>query len=255
MRRLPILAIVVSSVIGCAPVPPPSYNPPGPYGPAPMIPNPVMVPVADRDFTWDQIVDVVDDYFKVEREERVRVAGEVLVEGRIDTYPQSAATLLEPWRDDSVTSYDRLEATLQSIRRRAFVRVSPTEGGYLVEVNVIKELEDVPRPEHATTGGHNFRHDNSIRRYESPGNEIPDGDSGRISPVGSQPRQQQPTNGWIPQGRDANLENEILAKIYGRLGAINLPQPYAPAPSYAAPGGFVPNQPPPPLPSINPPVY
>ena len=80
----------------------------------------------------------------------------MLTEGRIDTYPVTGATLLEPWRGDSVTNYDRLEATLQSIRRRCFVRVIPEPASYLIDVQVFKELEDLPRPTMSTAGAATF---------------------------------------------------------------------------------------------------
>ena len=45
-------------------------------GPAPVpqqqvvLANPTVVPAVDREYAWNQIVDVVDDYFKIEREVR-----------------------------------------------------------------------------------------------------------------------------------------------------------------------------------------
>ena len=94
---------------------------------------------------WDQIVDVVDDYFKIEKEERVRLVGDLLTEGRLDTYPRGGSTIFEPWGNDSANAYEKLESTLQSIRRIAQVRVIPAQAGFQVEVIVYKELEDVPR--------------------------------------------------------------------------------------------------------------
>ncbi len=172
------------------------------FGPPPMVPNPVAVSVTDRDFVWDQVVDVVDDYFRIKKEERVRLMGDLLTEGRIDTYPRSASTIFEPWNKDSVTSYDRWEATLQSLRRIGLVRVIPSPEGFFIDVQVFKELEDLPRPESGAVTLANsaeLRNDNSLKRVESP--------------VGGQ----QPSLGWIPQGRDVALEQEILAQIQARL--------------------------------------
>jgi hypothetical protein len=167
-------------------------------GPPP-IENPMFVPALDREFLWNQAVDAVDDYFRIEREERVRLIGGVLTEGRIDTFPITGSTIFEPWRNDSTPGYEKMHATLQSIRRRALLRVIPTEGGYLLDVAVHKELEDLDKPEHATAGGATLRHDGSIVRQE--------GGSGRYSV----------TLGWIPLGRDVTLEQRILADLRARL--------------------------------------
>jgi len=122
-------------------------------------------------------------------------------EGRIDTAYQGGATWLEPHRDDSVGSFNRWESTFQTIRRIATVRVIPDQGGYLVEVVVNKELEDLPRPEHATAGAATFRTDGSL----------PSARADRVSRTFSSPR-------WIPLGRDAALETRMLADIQARLG-------------------------------------
>jgi hypothetical protein len=183
-------------------------------GPVVVPQNNVVVPVVNPDFVWDQVVDVVDDDFEIEREDRVKQVGGIMTEGSIDTFPLTGATLLEPWRRDSVGWDERLESTLQSIRRRAFVRVVPDPSGYLVDVTVIKELEDVPRPEKATAGAATFRYDTSLERdteFATDPYRIP-GDPAR--PNG--PRTL--TAGWIPLGRDPKLEQKMLAKIKERLG-------------------------------------
>lgn len=161
--------------------------------------NPLFVPITDHDFVWDQVVDEIDNYFKISLEERVRVVGNVLTEGRIETYPAAGATLLEPWRKDAATHYEKLLSTLQSVRRHAVVRVAPTEGGYSIEVAVFKELEDVSRPEHATAGATALRHDGSLVRVQL---------RDEASPA---------TLGWIPQGRDTALEQRIIGHLRGRF--------------------------------------
>jgi hypothetical protein len=179
----------------------------------------LVLPPSDRDFVFDQIVDVVDDYFEIDHEERLKVVGTEPVEGRIDTFPLTGATLLEPWRRDSVGFYERLESTLQSIRRTANVRIIPNATGapgYLVDVAVWKELEDVPQPIQASAGAATFRYDTSLQRdteFDTDPNRIP-GDPAR--PNG--PRT--PTIGWIPLGRDPNLEQAIIGKIQARLGGV-----------------------------------
>lgn len=168
-------------------------------GPPVLLDNPMFVPAIDREFLHNQTVDAVDDYFKIEREERVRLIGGILTEGRIDTYPKIGSTLLEPWRGDSTPGYERLHATLQSIRRKATVRIIPTEGGYLLDVVVQKELEDLNKPENATAGGATQRHDGTIVRLTGP------------------PGRAAVTLGWIPIGRDVSLEQRILSDLQMRL--------------------------------------
>lgn len=163
------------------------------------IANPLFVPACDREFLWNQTVDAVDDYFRIQREERVHLVGGILSEGRIDTFPQVGSTIFEPWRVDSTRGYEKIHATLQSIRRQALVRVIPTEGGYLIDVAVQKELEDLDKPESSTAGGATLRHDGSLVRQE--------GAASRYSV----------TLGWIPLGRDPTLEQRLLADIAARL--------------------------------------
>ena len=180
----------------------------GPY--APTVPaqpvvlyhdNPTLLPAADPQCVWETVVDVVDDYFKVAHEEPVRHVGSVLTEGRLETAPQISPTVLEPWRRDRADRYETIESTLQSMRRRAIVRVIPAEGGYRVDVAVLKELEDVARPEHATAGAATFRYDDSLRRVVNPiaASEI--------------------TEGWIRQGRDVALEQKIIAHLHSRFAS------------------------------------
>jgi hypothetical protein len=166
------------------------------------IQNPLFIPPVDREVLWNQTVDALDDYFRIEREDRVRLIGGVLTEGRIDTFPTTGSTIFEPWRVDSTPGYEKLHATLQSIRRRATVRVIPADGGYLLDVVVQKELEDLDKPEHATAGGATLRHDGTIVRQQGP------------------PGRHSVTLGWIPIGRDMTLEQRILADVSAR---INVP--------------------------------
>jgi hypothetical protein len=171
------------------------------------IPNPLPVRVTNHEFAWDQIADVVSDYFPIEREQRVQLIGNVLTEGRIETPFQSGATIFEPQRRDSVGSFNRWESTFQTIRRRASVRVLPDQMGYLVEVQVEKQLEDLPRPESSTAGAATFRSDTSL-----PQDRVAKPNRSRESPL------------WIPLGRDQALEQQMLADIRQRL------TPTAPAP-------------------------
>jgi len=48
------------------------------------------------------------------------------------------------------------------------MRLSPDPGGWRIEAVVQKELENMPRPMMATTGGASFRNDDSLYRYGTP---------------------------------------------------------------------------------------
>jgi len=200
MRALLALCIAGLGVSGCAPV---GYQVP-PAAPLGVYhQNPTLVPPGEPQAVWESVVDVVDDYFPIEREEPLRRYGETITEGRIETYPTVSRTMLEPWRRDVTGGYELTESTLQSMRRRAVVRVfpSPNRPGYFVDVAVFKYLEDVARPEHSTAGASTFRYDGSLTRVVNPITE------------------QETTEGWIPRGRDHELEQRIIGELQKRWGA------------------------------------
>ena len=161
-------------------------------------PNPISVPVVDDEYAWDQIADVVTDYFKIAREQRARRGAEGACEGRIDTVPRDSATWLEPHRNDSIGTWNRWESTFQTIRRRATVRVIPDANGYLVEVIVEKEREDLPKPERSTVSRASFS-DNIDFTLPSDRLEEP-------AHVHSSPR-------WLSLGRDPALEHACSPKF------------------------------------------
>jgi len=255
MVRFPLLIALVASlsVAGTAaqePLPAPVTMQPDPFaplpdgtviapsgpvlpGPPPAAPNSVVIPPLDAEVVWTKMVDVTDDYFKVQSEQRVVFAAGVPTEGRIDTFPQTGATILEPWRGDSVGWHERWESTLQSIRRVGSMRLIPDPGGWRVEVVVNKELEYLPRPMRATAGGASFRNDDSLYRYGTPLPTLG-------QQVGDQPRPvaaPTPALGWIPVGRDPLLEQRMLGKLLAKLGvpALARPAPYYEPPDAAAP--------------------
>ena len=193
---------------GCAGVP--SEQPPelsiGTYNDA--APNPLFVQTADPDYLWNAVVDVVDNYFEIKFETPIRVFeretenGERFTsraEGRIDTKPTIAAGVLEPWRKDSVTCDDRWLATFQTIRRSAVVRVVPDSAGYLIYLSVYNEIEDMKTAMGATVGFNQLYIDDF---------------SHLTQPIGERAA----SKGWIPMGRDANLEKRMLEEIAWRLG-------------------------------------
>src|SRR6187431_1089978 len=135
----PYLLLPLLWLAGCAGW----HQPAGGVDPGMVVENPLFVPAGNCDFIWSQVIDTLDNYFKTERMEPVRLIDGILTEGRIETYYQTGATYLEPWRSDSSPGYERLHATLQSIRRKAIVTLSPTQGGFWLQVAVAKELEDL----------------------------------------------------------------------------------------------------------------
>ena len=184
---------------------------------APYYPNPIFVQARDPLILWENLVDVVDNYFEIASESPVRDLGGVVTEGRLETRPKIGATLLEPWHRDSPDRYSRLEATLQTVRRRAEIRVSPRDGGYWISVQVFKELEDLAMPSGATASSATFRNDSSLNRVESPIGEA------------------ETHSGWIPLGRDTALEQRIVEEIGGRFGVF-VPSPNSsPMPAQAGP--------------------
>lgn len=195
-KRLWVLALGI--LAGCH-VPPEVASPAPGVPPGPLLPNPLLLPSDQIEWLWPQIVDAVDDYFHIQVEVPVRRLGASWTEGRIETYPQVGSTWLEPWRRDSTRGWERLHATLQTVRRRAVVRVLPAPQGYHVEVVVTKELEEVDRPEFSALGTPALRHDGSLTRHPA----------GRADTA--------LTLGWIPLGRDVALEQQILRGIQGRV--------------------------------------
>jgi hypothetical protein len=163
------------------------------------IPNPLLVPMMDRWFLMDQISDELDDYFRIYREERIRVVDSVMSEGWIETHPKIGGTLLEPWKKDSTRGFEKAHASLQTVRRFAKVRVIPTGNSYSVDVKVFKELEDLPQPIGSAVSGVVMRHDDTL--------DI-DQDDRWVADR---------TPGWIPMGRDFSLEQKILTNIQRRF--------------------------------------
>ena len=160
--------------------------------------NPMPVPLLARELVMDEISDEIDNYFPILKEQRIRNVNGILSEGWIETRPKIGGTIFEPWKRDSTPGFERLHATLQSVRRFAKVRVIPAAENYLVDLRVYKELEDLPQPTGSGVSGRPVRIDNAL-----------DIDRNEIELAQS--------SGWIPQGRDFSLEREILKNIEARF--------------------------------------
>lgn len=153
-------------------------------------PNPVYLPNGPIDcrLVFEKVLDVVDDYFEIYVANRY--------EGRIETFPRIAPGLEQPWKPGSPDFQQRLLATLQTIRHRAVVLITPADdSGFFVDVKVFKELEDLTRPSRATAGAASFRSDNTVERQF----EVID-----ASVIDTR---------WIPIGRDLKLEQVLLKRI------------------------------------------
>jgi hypothetical protein len=152
-----------------------------------VLPNPLIVRTTSFDAAWDAAVHAIDEDFEIDQENRLK--------RQISTYPETAATIVEPWRRDSIGLQQRLEATLQTYRRFAIARVEPVPEGFAIDVEVWKELEFLDRPERQTGGQAAFPQDFQINRSR----EV-------VGPIS-------PPLGWIPKGRDHALEQRILNRI------------------------------------------
>lgn len=166
---------------------------------APKSNNPIFVEPYDHEFLWAVLTDVVDMHFETEREMPIRLYGNVLTEGRLDAKPKIGASLLEVWHADSVGWGERIDCTLQTIRKRVEVRVIPETGGYQIDVKVYKELEDNKTPLKSTASVANMRFVDEI-----------DNDPGRIDIDAS-------SAGWFIIERDVAMEDRLLEEIVYRL--------------------------------------
>ncbi|MEO8271784.1 MAG: hypothetical protein ABI557_18820 [Aureliella sp.] len=168
--------------------------------------NPAHVGDVDPDFLWRQVVDTVDDYFRIEKETPVRRDNMTWFEGRLSTYPEVSGTCFEPWRHDTARGFERLQSTVQTIRRTASVRIVPEATGYMLDVQVMKEQEDVDQSQFATAGAAAQRHDGTIIRHQN---------TLRQAPV---------TLGWYEIGRDRDLERRLMESILGRITNVAPPR-------------------------------
>ena len=150
-----------------------------------IVSNPVFVPANNQHAAWERTVDTLHAFhFPIARENRL--------DGVIESDYRVGSGVLEPWHLDSVGAANRLESTLQSIRRKVKVDLTPVEGGYLVGVEAYKELEDLHGTAENTTGAATFRKNSPLERNLSVV-------VGQSSP-----------SGWISLGRDTDLEQSIL---------------------------------------------
>lgn len=189
---------VFVAVLGCASGPLPSnpfFADPGHESGAVLSsnePNPIWVPQRPEAYAlvFDTAYDVLDEYFDIAYSNRFS--------GEIRSHPLVTAGYFDGFglRLGYYDHYENTESTLQSVRRIAFVTITPaTSGGYYIDVQVFKELEDLPRPSHAAAGSASYRTDNPIERQFTV-----------VDPYYVR-------RGWLPFGRDHALEQRILQRL------------------------------------------
>ncbi len=188
-QPMPLLSVRLSIVLllaaaGCTVLPGP---------PLAAIATPaVLVPGTITEATWERTVDVLHAFhFSIEKENRL--------DGTIQTGFLTGAGLLEPWHHDSVTLNDRIESSLQPIRRQVVVRLTPGQGGFQVAVEVTKQREDPREPSRHSPGAATF-----------PENRPRPRDLDVVLEDATPP-------GWINLGRDPALERVLQTAIVSRL--------------------------------------
>ena len=166
---------------------------------APQSYNPISVENYNHEFLWSIVVDVIDNHFEIARDIPVRLYGDVLTEGHLETQPKIGGSLFELWHADSVGFQERALCTAQTIRRRVEVHVVPETNGYTIEVKVFKEQEDNSQPLRAVANASNLRFQDNADEFA---------DKIDVDPSSA---------GWFIIERDAALENLLLMEILYRL--------------------------------------
>jgi hypothetical protein len=116
--------------------------------------------------------------------------------GQIETLPKIAPGLVLFAKPGSPDLYERFLSSLQTYRHRARIVIQPANnGGFFIQVTVLKELEDLPRPVRSTAGAAVFQNLNSVERQF----EV-------IDPTYFEAA-------WIPKGRDSAFEQAILQRL------------------------------------------
>lgn len=154
----------------------------------------VLIPASQFDAVWERAVAVLNEnYFLIARESKL--------EGVIETKYRAGSNLLEPWHPDSVGFENRLESTLQSIRRKVVVSFGQSGADQIIVlVRVGKEIEDVPGLAATYEGGATFSESDPLDR-----------DLNQVIGLSGPSR-------WLSLGRDPLLEARLIAQIQGSGG-------------------------------------
>jgi hypothetical protein len=186
------LALVVCAVAASCTTMPTNMPPPGAVAEAPPQMPPLFL-AANHDpnselAISERAMDVLHYYnFEVDTNNQL--------EGTLSTYYKVGSGILEPWHRESVGAANRWESTAQPIRRKVLIHFVRVEGGYLVSVEALKEIEDLASPSPNSPGNSTFRDTYPLQR-----------DLNLV--VG-----QSTPSGWIPRGHDVPLEQDMLARL------------------------------------------
>ena len=119
--------------------------------------------------------------------------------GHVETKSVTGASWFEFWRKDTLGRMQVAEASLHTVRRRATVSISPSDGGSKVFVKVVKTRVSAPgaTPESfgSTFGVHDVEDTDLMRRDALEATDYE----------------------WVPMGRDPLLEQYILERIHRAL--------------------------------------
>ncbi|MER3414972.1 MAG: hypothetical protein C4297_02010 [Gemmataceae bacterium] len=195
MNRAIVCSVLAVTILaaGCV-VGPDVGNPARVQPPGAMLDNPAFVPQSGDGYglVFDRTYDVLQEFFDIAYSNRF--------DGRIETHPRILTGYADPWSAGLLGHEQNMEATLQTIRRRAVVTIRPAEaGGYYIDVQVLKELEDLPQPARSSTGSAVFRVEQPLERIEPLVEGVPE------------------QSRWIPLGRDPELEQVILRRLQKAL--------------------------------------
>ena len=196
-RARQAVALSVLGAAGCASMPPldnPALIQSGPNATE----NPVLLapgqPTPEGyEEIYNRVLDALDDYFEIKPASRYS--------GVIETLPRLAPGFEQPWKITTPDARQRLIATFQTMRHTAVAKIWAGErGGYLVSIEVYKELENLGTPSITASSTPIFRDSATVDRR---------------SEVIAGPRSAETQ--WIPAGaaphRDFAFEQIILRKI------------------------------------------
>lgn len=152
-------------------------------------PSALQISESQRDVVWERSVAVLNNFhFMIARESKL--------EGVIETHYRAGSNLLEPWNKDSIGYANRLESTIQSIRRKVTINFQSSSTGLVtISIRADKEIEDVPGLAANYAGGATFSDAQPLQRDL-------DQVVGQAGP-----------SRWLPRGNDPALEAEILRQI------------------------------------------